>query len=587
MTTPTHRPSDGDPNTGGTGTADAGAVGASAVRRVADDYLDSLAGWEPKAALTIGRPAPVLPDLSPDAYDARAELAARTAGALAAATPHTGADRMLAGALADRLAAETDLHDSGFTPRLLAPLATPVHLVRSAFDDLPTETEADWAVVADTLAAVPTALAQYRQTLTRSADRGQRVARRQVLAVADQCAAWTDPRRDDFYPGLVGRYPGGPSGARLTAGAAAATAATAEFEAYLRTELAPAAPETDGVGRELYAITARSFLGATIDLDEVYAYGWAELDRLATRMRAVADEIVPGGTVADAMAALDADPRGRLVGLPALTDWLNERVEQITGALDGTHFDIPAATRRVECRITPAASGVMYYTAPDPGLTRPGRVWWCLPPGQDEASTWREISTLHHESLPGHHLQHAITLTLPDLHPWQRTLCEVHGYAEGWAHYAEGLAAEIGLIAGPGEQLGLLCGQIWRACRIVIDAGLHLDLPIPAGNGFTTATRWTPDLAVSFLARIAGMDRATARFEVDRYLGWPGQALAFKVGARLWEQARDRATRTGLSTREFHARALRLGPAGLDVLAGALAEGAPGPGALAEEGPTS
>jgi len=543
---------------------------STTVRTVADGYLDALAGWEPKAAQTLGRYAPVIGDLSPEAFDARAELAARTAAALGTVTPATGADRMLHGALADRLAAETDLYDSGFTTRLLAPLATPVHLTRSAFDDLPKDSEADWAVVAETLAALPTALHQYRQTLRRSAGRGQRVARRQVLAVAEQCAAWIDPRRDDFYPRLVAGYPGGPSADRLAAGAAAATAATAEFETFLRTELAPAAPEADGVGRELYAITARSFLGARLDLDEIYAYGWEELHRLAREMRRVADEIVPGGTVADAMAALDADPRRRLTGLPALTDWLNARVATVTDALDGTHFDIPAATRRVECRITPAASGVMYYTPPDPGLTRPGRVWWCLPPGEDSASTWREISTLHHESLPGHHLQHAITMTLPDLHPWQRTLCEVHGYAEGWAHYAEGLADELGLLADPGERLGMLSGQIWRACRIVIDAGLHLDLPVPAGNGFTTATRWTPELGVSFLTRIAGMDAATARFEVDRYLGWPGQALAFSVGARLWRQARHRSR---LDRRTFHRRALSLGPAGLDVLAAALAEG--------------
>ncbi|GAA3514958.1 DUF885 domain-containing protein [Actinocatenispora rupis] len=544
----------------------------TSVWEAADRYLAGLAEWEPRAAQALGRTEVPATDLSPEAYEARAALAANATAELAVAVPGRPGDRMLGAALADRLAAETDLYESGFTTRLLAPLATPVHLVRSAFDNLPRDTEADWATVADRLAAVRSELAAYRETLRRSAARGQRVARRQVLVVADQCAAWIDPARDDFYRRLVTGY-AGPSAARLARGAADASAATAEFAAFLRDELAPGAPERDGVGREMYGITARSFLGATLDLDDVYAYGWAELRRLADEMTVVAGRIVPGGTVAEAMAALDADPARRLSGVTELTDWLTRRVAAVTDALDGPHFTIPAQTRRVECRIAPATSGVMYYTPPDPGLTRPGRVWWCLPPGVDTATTWREVSTLHHESLPGHHLQHAITMTLPHLHPWQRTLCEVHGYAEGWAHYAEGLAGELGLLADDGERLGLLCGQIWRACRIVIDAGLHLDLPIPPGNGFTDATRWTPELGVEFLTRIAGMDAATARFEVDRYLGWPGQALAFSVGARLWREARaaaERAEGAGFDPARFHARALSLGPAGLDPLRTAL-----------------
>jgi uncharacterized protein (DUF885 family) len=105
----------------------------------------------------------------------------------------------------------------------------------------------------------------------------------------------------------------------------------------------------------------------------------------------------------------------------------------------------------------------------------------------------------------------------------------------------------------------------------VIDLGLHLRLPIPA-NAFTDETRWTPEVAVDLLTRVAGLDAATARFEVDRYLGWPGQALAFKVGERLWWQARREAeARPGFDRKEFHQTALRLGPMGLDPLRAALA----------------
>ena len=87
---------------------------------------------------------------------------------------------------------------------------------------------------------------------------------------------------------------------------------------------------------------------------------------------------------------------------------------------------------------------------------------------------------MHHEGLPGHHLQFVVTASYPDLHPWQRHLCHIHGYAEGWAHYAEQLADELGLIRDPAERLGLLLGQIWRSVRIVADIGLHTGWAVPA-----------------------------------------------------------------------------------------------------------
>ncbi|RGC65711.1 hypothetical protein C5N14_27300 [Micromonospora sp. MW-13] len=543
------------------------------ITEVADRYLDALAGLDPEAAEAAGRtPDSHFADLSPDGFAARAELARGTATAAAGAGVDGTSQRALAGALLDRLASEVDLYDAGFTTRLLAPLATPVHLVRQVFDNLPRNTAQDWAVVAAHLRRVPTALGQYAETLRWSAQRRRLVARRQVLAVADQCTAWVTS--DDFYGRLVAGGPEGPLAGELAAGARSATAATADFAAFLRTELAPRATDVDGVGRDLYAVTARSFLGATVDLDELYAYGWEELARTAAEQRAVAAELgYPD--VAGARAGLDADPAGRVPVGPDLEEWLRERTERLTDALDGPHFDIPAATRRVVCRISPAASGVMYYTPPDAGLTRPGGIWWSTPPGESTVPVWRHVGTLCHEGLPGHHLQHAITLTTADLHPWQRSLCQVHGYAEGWAHYAERLADELGLYAGPAERLGMLDGQMWRAARVVIDLGLHLDVPIPAGTGFTDARRWTPELAVDFLVRVAGLDAATARFEVDRYLGWPAQALAFKAGARLWQQARrevERREGAAFDRKRFHHRALRLGPMGLDPLRARLAE---------------
>ncbi|NGM13264.1 DUF885 domain-containing protein [Verrucosispora sp. CWR15] len=541
------------------------------ITAVADGYLRALATLDPEAAEAAGRtPQWRLADLSPDGFDARAELARATATAVAAATVTVPAERALAGALADRLASEVALHEAGFTTRLLAPLATPVHLARQVFDNLPRTTVDDWAVVAEHLHRLPTTLDQYAATLRRSAGRGQLVARRQVLTVADQCAAWVDA---DFFGDLVAGHRSEPLAGRLAEGARRATAATAKFATFLRTDLAPPPPRSTA-----WAATSTRSPPAP---SSAPPSTWTSCTRTAGRNCPAPPPNCgrrrPTGhpDVAAARTALDADPDGRVPVGPALEEWLTRRTALTTDLLDGTHFDIPAATRRVVCRISPTTSGVMYYTPPDARLTRPAGIWWSVPPGESTVPVWRHVGTLCHEGLPGHHLQHAITLTTADLHPWQRTLCQVHGYAEGWAHYAERLADELGLYAGPAERLGMLDGQMWRAARVVIDLGLHLDLPIPAGNGFTDASRWSHPMAVDLLTRVAGLDAATARFEVDRYLGWPAQALAFKVGARLWQQTRQDAERragAAFDRKRFHHTALALGPMGLDPLRDRLAE---------------
>jgi uncharacterized protein (DUF885 family) len=537
---------------------------------VADDYLDRRAAVDPDAAAALGHPVDCLvPDLSPDGFAARhqVDVAAR------AALGDEPSD-VLGSAMAERLSADIALYDCGFTTSLLAPLATPVHRLREVFDDLPRDTEDDWQRVAGHLDAVAGGYRAYAATLTESARRGHRIAARQVRIVADQCASWIDPDGTDFYRALAGEYPeDGPLAGRLARAAEQASAAANGFVTFLRRDLLAMASDSDPVGADIYQVTSRAFLGARVELAELYDYGWSELRRLTDLATALARELTGEDDLPTARDILDRRDGASVSVGEELVSWLQRRLDETADALHGTHFDIPAATRPVQARMVTAGSGVMYYSPPDPGLTRPGRVWWSVPPGTATVPTWREVSTVHHEGLPGHHLQHAITFGLTGLHPWQRYLCHVHGYAEGWAHYAESLAVELGLVRDGAELLGVYGAQLWRAARIVIDLGLHLELPIPAGTGLTDRTSWTPEFGAAFLARVAGTDPATARYEVDRYLGWPGQALAFKVGARLWSTAREERHRQlgdRFDRKEFHMAALRLGPMGLDPLRAAL-----------------
>ena len=152
------------------------------------------------------------------------------------------------------------------------------------------------------------------------------------------------------------------------------------------------------------------------------------------------------------------------------------------------------------------------------------------------------------------------------LNRWRRQMCWVSGHGEGWALYAERLMAELGYMDDPGNYLGLLDGQSLRAARVVLDIGVHCGLEAPAEVG---GGAWTYDKAWQFLTTHAHESEALLRFELNRYLGWPGQAPSYKVGERLWLQLREETARregTAFSLKDFHRRALDVGSVGLDVL---------------------
>jgi uncharacterized protein (DUF885 family) len=545
-------------------------VSSDPVRDIADAYVRELAPHEPDAALALGLDARPLPDLSPEWLIAKYELQ----GAILAELDTAGAgDEVLRTALRERLERERLLFDTGFTPRLVAGLATPVHLVRYALEGTVLTSDAAGMAVLAKLEAAPTAVREYISALRWSRDQGDRFTGdgvapvRQLDTLAAQVAMWIDA---DWF----GRLPiaddvDAATRARARAAADETVVALAELVAVLRDELRPVAPVVDGVGDAVYADLAAGMLGARIDLDDTYAYGWEELERLVGEARDLARELGGSGDepVRTAASLLDADPRYRLDGVAAIEAWLTQRVDETIDAV-APAFDLPAAVRAVECLVSEAATGVVYYTPGAPDGSTPGKVVWTIPSGVPVAASWQEVTSVHHEGVPGHHLQFALTASYPQLHPWQRHLCHIHGYAEGWAHYAEQLADELGLIRDPAERLGLILGQIWRSVRIVADIGLHTGRPIPP-NALVPAGEWTPELARDLLVDLALVEPALAGFEVDRYLGWPGQALAFKVGARLWNDARaEHRERLGdaFSLREFHRDALALGPMGLEPL---------------------
>jgi uncharacterized protein (DUF885 family) len=275
------------------------------------------------------------------------------------------------------------------------------------------------------------------------------------------------------------------------------------------------------------------------------------------------------------MTALDEDPARLVRGRAALQDWLQETAERAVAALHGRHFDIPEPVRRIEGHVVAATGLGVYYTAPSEDFSRPGRMWWSLPDGVEDMTTWRETTTVFHEGAPGHHLQIGQTVVNAErLNRWQRLLCWCSAHAEGWALYAERLMGELGFLEDPGDRLGMLDSQELRAARVVLDIGVHLDLPIPPGVPGFGGERWTYDVAQAFLREHVSMEDAMRLDELHRYLGWPGQAPVYKVGERVFlegrEQARARAG-AAFDLKAWHRDVLDLGPLGLGPLTEELA----------------
>jgi uncharacterized protein (DUF885 family) len=552
------------------------------VDAIANRYVDDYCALDPNLATQLGVAGhdDRLTDLSPDGFEARDALTRRTLADATAAQPSDERERAAKESFLERLGLEVERYDAGVPQSEVSVITSGLHDIRQVFDLMDTADEESWRRIDARLAAIPETLDGYRETLRRAAAEGHVAARRQLTEVVAQVSAWTGQTGGggNFFTNLVdGSSVDGRLGSQLQRHANRAADAFADFGRFLADELAPRGREVEAVGRELYSLASRYFLGATVDLEETYHWAWEELARIESEMAAVAQRIVPGGSVTEAVSALDADPARTISGRDKFRDWMQRLADRTIDEMAGVHFDIPEPVRRIECCIAPTNDGGIYYTGPSEDFSRPGRMWWAVPDGIDEFSTWREVTTVFHEGVPGHHLQIGQTAFRDALlNRWQRLMCWVSGHGEGWALYSERLMDELGYLADPGDKLGMLDAQGFRAARVIIDIGMHLRLEIPRDNpfGFHPGQRWTPELGLEFLRQHCRMEDALIVFEVNRYLGWPGQAPSYKVGERIWLQARDEArARAGdrFDLRSFHRAALDLGAMGLDPLRAALA----------------
>ena len=351
--------------------------------------------------------------------------------------------------------------------------------------------------------------------------------------------------------------------------------AFARYRDALRDELLPAARPDDRPGllwldggAELYQALIELHTGLPLTPEELHAIGMAEAtEALPSEYAEVGGREFGTDELTEIFRRLLDDPGLRYGDADQIVAHATECLEAARAVM-GDWFGIrPEAA----CVLKPvpeylaADAPAAYYSPPAPDGSRPGEYFVNLhePTKRGRAET---ASIAYHEAIPGHHLQLAIASERTDLPAFRRLSWGHTAFVEGWALYTERLADEMGLYQTGLDRLGMLASDSWRACRLVVDTGLH-------------ALGWTRQQAIDFMNAHAPVSRDETVVEVDRYIGMPGQALAYKVGQREILRLRDEARRKlgpGFDIKAFHDAVLGGATISLQVLRGRVASWAAG-----------
>ena len=553
----------------------------SAVFAFANDVVEHDAASDPIFATGAGVTSydHLLPDFSPERTVRDIEATKDFLSQLSTLEASDDVDRVALAGLRERLDARLGLLESGESSCIFGVLTSPLSEIRQVFELMPSEGPAQVAVVAQRLAQVRPALTSWRRTLEQLAQDGRLPSRRHVMGVGQQAATYAEGTYEGFARRLA---PESTDDSDLVVAARDADAACGELATWMVEVLALSAGDHEACGPERYAAWSQYWNGAVLDFEELYAWGFDDLQRINARMWEIAQQLLPGATsLAEVAAHLEADPARLIEGTDELLRRLIGFTEDAVAKLDGVHFDIDPRIRFCDARLAPeGGAAAPYYIPPSEDLSRPGTTWFPTL-GATTFSWWSHASTWYHEGVPGHHLQCATSIIEAERQSrFHRLEAWTSGYGEGWALYAERLMNELGFFEDLGDEMGFLAGQALRAARIVVDIGLHLELPVPAGFGSLadfgdcSGKAWTPPMAVAVLEERAIQPHEMSVSEVDRYLGLPAQAISYKVGERVWMRTREAARfRLGedFSLKRFHAFALALGPMGLDPLEAELA----------------
>lgn len=536
-------------------------MASTPISKILDNFMEEGIKLTPIGATMLGVPGfdDQLDDFSMAGQEKQIDLARKTLAAIQAEVPVNEYDRIARDVAVERLNSELKLSETLESNILFNLIASPVTRVRQVFEMMNKENPETVSNVIKRLNAIENAFAGWRSSLEFAADKGKVNSRRQVLATVGQLETFSK----GAFSAVAKKFDSSGNNEQLLSAAKNAENACSQLAIWLREVYAPKSAPVDGVGEERYKMWARHFTGADLDLRDTYEWGIEQLKIINDRMWVAAKKLYPDATSLREVAdRLDKDPRYTVEGEEELLRKLREFIVQAVERLDGKEFDIDPRIRNCEARLAPEGSAsAAYYMGPSEDLSRPGTTWFPTM-GRKVFGWWNIVSTWYHEAVPGHHLQVATTkVNTERLNRFQRNRVWVSGYGEGWALYAERLMDELGAFEDPGYEMGYLSAQGLRAARIVVDIGMH------CGYKDFNGEVWNAESAFKILHERALLDEISARSEVDRYLGWPGQAISYKVGERFMMEAREDAKKrlgNDFNLKKFHSYVLNLGPMGLD-----------------------
>jgi uncharacterized protein (DUF885 family) len=409
-------------------------------------------------------------------------------------------------------------------------------------------------------------LERYRQ----AGSEGRHQTRTGVLGVIEQLDDYlaTDIARDALAAPV-------PTGVDVDAWQAEARALVAErvrpalarWREALEAEFLPVARGDEQVGichvpggEEGYRAASRQFTTTDLDPEAVHRIGLEEVERNRAEFAEIGARVLGTGVVAEVIERLRNDESLRYETADQIVQDVTAALRRAEAALPTAFLDYEIAPCSVEEIPEAAAKGstLAYYTVPASDGSRPGTHWVNTYAPQSRARYEYEALAFH-ESVPGHHLQFALGQTLKDL-PRFRQFGYVTAFGEGWGLYTERLCDEIGLYSGDLARLGMVSFDAWRACRLVVDSGMH-------------AFGWSRERAVQFMRDNTALSEVNIANEVDRYIAWPGQALAYMIGRKHIEGLRAKAERElgdAFDLRHFHDRILASGSIPLETMTGVV-----------------